>query len=246
MNALYDTIGKGYRTYRQPDPRIAAQILDALGDAESIVNLGAGTGSYEPHDRNVIAIEPSAEMIAQRLPGSARCIQASAENVPLPDKSFDAATAFLTTHHWADVETGLSEMKRLARRRCIFLDHAPNDHDFWLVRDYFPELKARVRPLLPMDTAQAIFGALRIVPVPVPHDCTDGFLAAYWRRPEAYLDPGVRRAISFFADPGDIEPQLARLRQDLEDGTWERRNGHLRGESEFDFGYRLVIAEPGG
>ena len=246
MNALYDTIGKGYRNYRQPDPRIAALIADALGDAQSIVNFGAGAGSYEPDDRDVVAIEPSSEMIAQRPPGSARVIQASAEAVPLPDKSFDAAMALLTTHHWSDVEAGLREMKRLARKRCIFFDHAPNDHDFWLVRDYFPELKARFRPLLPMDTARALFGPLRIVPVPVPHDCTDGFLAAYWRRPEAYLDPGARRAISFFANPGDIEPQLARLARDLEDGTWERRHGHLRRETEIDFGYRLVIAELGG
>lgn len=245
MSALYETIGIGYRHYRQPDPRIAALILDALGDARSVVNIGAGAGSYEPRDRDVIAVEPSSEMIAQRPPGAARCIQASAEKVPLPDKSFDAAAAFLTTHHWSDQMAGLREMKRLARKRCVFFDHDPAGMDFWMLGDYFEDLRPTLTPLLDMDAARAVFGTLRIVPVPVPHDCTDGFFAAYWRRPEAYLDPGVRGAISFLAKLDNTGPRIARLARDLEDGTWERRHGHLRRESEMDYGYRLVIAEIG-
>lgn len=245
MSALYDTIGTGYRNYRQPDPRIAAQILDALDDAQNIVNFGAGAGSYEPTDRDLVAVEPSSVMIAQRPAGAARCIRATAEAVPLADKSFDAAMALLTTHHWSDQEAGLKEMKRLARKRCIFFDHDPAGLDFWLIEDYFPDMRPLLTPLLDMAIARAVFGAMRVVPVPVPHDCTDGFLAAYWHRPEAYLDPDARAAISFFAKMEDVSPRLERLRRDLEDGSWERRHGHLRRESAIDFGYRLVIAEIG-
>jgi len=165
--------------------------------------------------------------------------------VPLPDKSFDAAMALLTTHHWTDVEAGLSEMKRLAKTRCIFFDHDPAGLDFWLIDDYFPDMRPLLTPLLNMKIAHAVFGELRVVPVPVPHDCTDGFLTAYWRRPEVYLDSGARGAISFFAKMDGVEPRIERLRRDLADGTWERRHGHLRGETEIDFGYRLVIADIG-
>lgn len=245
MNTLYDTIGSGYRRWRQPDPRIAARILDALGNARSLVNFGAGAGSYEPADRDVTAIEPSAVMIAQRPDGAAPVIQACAEAVPLPDKSFDAATAFLTTHHWTDQRAGLREMKRLARLRCIFFDHDPAGLDFWLINDYFPDMRPLLTPLLDMAAAREVFGDLSIVPVPVPHDCTDGFLAAYWRRPETYLDADARGAISFFAKLGDVSARISQLQRDLADGTWERRHGHLRRESAIDFGYRLVIAEPG-
>ena len=246
MSALYDRIGIGYRNYRQPDPHIAAAIMDALGDARSIVNFGAGTGSYEPRDRDVTAIEPSETMIAQRPKDAAPCIKACAEAVPLPAKSFDAATALLTTHHWSDEMAGLREMKRLARKRCVFFDHDPGALGFWLIDDYFPDMRKDLHPLLSMEKARAVFGALRVVPLPVPHDCTDGFLAAYWRRPEIYLDPQARAAISFFAKRGDAEPRIAQLERDLADGTWEKRHGHLRRESEMDFGYRLVVAELGG
>ncbi len=245
MSALYDTIGTGYRNYRQPDPRIAAQILDGLDGAQSIVNFGAGAGSYEPADRELVAIEPSSVMIAQRPADAARCIQATAEAVPLADKSFDAAMALLTTHHWSDQGAGLREMKRLVRKRCIFFDHDPAGLDFWLIEDYFPDMRPLLTPLLDMAIARTVFGAMRIVPVPVPHDCTDGFLAAYWRRPETYLDPDARGAISFFAKMEDVSPRLERLRRDLEDGSWDRGHGHLRRESAIDFGYRLVIAEIG-
>lgn len=170
-------------------------ILDALGDAQSIVNVGAGAGSYEPRDRNVVAIEPSLTMIAQRPPHAAKAIQASAEHLPLPDKSFDAATAFLTTHHWSDLDRGLREMARVSRGPCVFLDHQMADLKFWLLQDYFPEMTSRLRPLLPLEKARAVFPTIRVIPVPVPYDCTDGFFCAYWRRPEMTLI--LRRARRF-------------------------------------------------
>lgn len=244
MTALYDTLGKGYAKHRRPDPRIAKAITDALGDARSIVNVGGGTGSYEPKDRAVVAVEPSGLMIAQRPAGAAPVVCGVAEALPFADQSFDAATAFLTTHHWKDAEKGLREMRRVARRRCVFFDHAfEMARRFWMVTDYFPDMPAPAVSLLPLDIARAVFGDLKIVTLPVPHDCSDGFFCAYWRRPEAYLDPAVRAAISFFANAPGVDEAMAQLKRDLDDGTWERRNGHLRRETEMDFGYRLVIAE---
>ena len=245
MNALYDTIGKGYAKHRRPDPRIAALIEAALGDAETVINVGGGTGSYESRHRAVTAVEPSATMIAQRPAGTAEAIQGSAEHLPFPDKSFDAATAFLTTHHWSDLGAGLREMKRVARGPCVFLDHQMRDLTFWMITDYFPETGQQFGPLLPLEAARAVFGAVRVVPVLVPHDCTDGFFCAYWRRPHMYLDPDMRAAISYFAKVSDVEARIERLRRDLDDGTWHRKNGHLLDKTEMDYGYRLVIADAG-
>jgi SAM-dependent methyltransferase len=245
VNALYDTIGKGYAGYRRPDPRIAAMIETALGDATTVINVGAGTGSYESSGRRVTAIEPSATMIAQRPPTAARAIQGTAEDIPFPGKSFDAATAFLTTHHWADLDKGLREMKRVARGPCVFLDHEMRDLKFWMLEDYFPDMIPRMKPLLALEAARAVFDTVSTVTVPVAHDCSDGFFCAYWRRPEAYLDVNVRAAISFFAIADDVDARIGRLRRDLDDGTWMRRHGDLLGKAEMDYGYRLVIAESG-
>lgn len=244
MNALYDTIGKGYANYRRPDPRIAALILDALGDAESVINVGAGAGSYEPQDRLVVAVEPSSTMIAQRPSDAARVVQASAEHLPFADKSFAAATAFLTTHHWSNLDAGLGEMARVSRGPCVFLDHQMNGLKFWLLRDYFSEMAPSMGPLLPLERARAVFDTIHIVPIPVPHDCTDGFFCAYWRRPEMYLDPSARAAISFFANASNVEERIEMLRRDLGDGTWLRRNAQVLRETEMDLGYRLVVATP--
>lgn len=243
MKPLYDTIGSGYARYRKPDPRIQAMIDTALGDAKSVVNIGAGTGSYEPKDRHVVAIEPSATMIAQRPPGTARVVQGAAESIPFPDKSFDAATAFLTTHHWSDLDKGLREMARVSRGPCVFLDHDMRALEFWMLDDYFPDMAPRMKALLPLDAVRAVFDTIQTLPVPVPHDCTDGFFCAYWRRPQMYLDPRVRAAISFFAFAGEVDTRIEKLRRDLGDGTWMARNGHLMRETQMDFGYRLVIAE---
>jgi SAM-dependent methyltransferase len=242
LNALYDTIGKGYANYRKPDPRIAALILDALGNAQSIVNVGAGAGSYEPRERLVVAVEPSRTMTAQRPADAARVIRASAERLPFPDKCFDAATAFLTTHHWTDLDAGLREMARVSRGPCIFLDHQMRDLNFWLLQDYFPEMAPQMGPLLPLEKARAVFADVCVIPVPVPHDCTDGFFCAYWRRPEMYLDPAARAAISFFANAPEVDERIERLRRDLENGTWLARHGEVLRETEMDLGYRLVIA----
>ena len=245
MNALYDAIGKGYAVHRRPDPRIAALIEQALGDARTVINVGGGTGSYESRHRAVTAVEPSATMIAQRPPGAAKAIQGAAEALPFPDKSFDAATAFLTTHHWSDLDKGLREMKRVARGPCVFLDHQMTDLQFWMIADYFPQTAAQFGPLLPLEAARAVFGEVRVVPVPVPHDCTDGFFCAYWRRPRMYLDPGIRAAISYFAKIDGVEEGIERLRRDLDDGTWSRKNGHLLNKTEMDYGYRLIVADAG-
>lgn len=244
MPQLYDEIGVDYGSYRQPDVRIAETIRRALGDAETVVNVGAGTGSYEPTDRFVVAVEPSMTMIRQRGEGSARVIQASATALPFQDASFDAALAVLTIHHWPDRPRGLAELLRVARRLAI-LTFDPGSRGFWLIEDYFPEIAEFDRRALPpiAEFRQLLGKQTEVLPVPVPHDCTDGFLGAYWRRPEAYLDAGVRSAISAFALLDDVEPGLARLRSDLEDGRWAARHGHLSSKTELDLGYRLVIAD---
>ncbi len=242
--ALYEKIGVNYANYRQADPRIAVAIANALGDAKTLVNVGAGTGSYEPSDRKVIAVEPSETMIRQRRPDAAPVICASAMALPFRDGAFEAATALLTVHHWPDPMRGLAEMKRVAKR-CVVFSWEPSTNVSWLKRDYFPEIRAHDRQAFPRiaDFYRQAFTAFEIVTVPVPHDCLDGFLEAYWRRPEAYFDAGVRRAISAFARIPDAGPGLAKLKSDLADGTWMRRNGHLMELDALDLGYRLVIAE---
>ena len=241
--ALYDAIGLDYAALRRPDPRIAARIDAALGNAVSVVNVGAGTGSYEPDGREVVAVEPSTAMIAQRPPGAAPCVQADAEALPFGDASFDAALAVLTVHHWGDRAKGMAEMRRIARDRVVILTFDPAARSMWLI-DYLPalaDLDARCMP--PLDAYEAWLGPVEIAPVPVPHDCLDGFLYAYWRRPRAYLDPRVRGAMSSFHAIGDATEGLARLRDDLADGAWERRYGHLAEREALDVGYRLVTAK---
>src|SRR5580765_5569950 len=195
---LYDTIGATYTVTRRTEPRIAAQVWAALGDAETVLNVGAGTGSYEPPDRDVTAVEPSAVMRAQRPAGAARCVAATAESLPFGDQSFDAAMAFATVHHWPDPIAGLREMRRVARRVVVFTCDTTEESwrgRFWLTRDYLPEIAAS--PIgLATELANAI-GA-KIEPVLIPWDCTDGFFEAYWRRPEAYLQDDVRRGISLW------------------------------------------------
>jgi SAM-dependent methyltransferase len=243
---VYDTIGRSYARQRRPDPRIAAQLTRALGDAASIVNVGAGSGSYEPADRRVVAIEPSAVMIAQRPPGAAPAVQARAEALPFRDRTFDAAMAVLTLHHWADRAAGLAECARVARARVVLLTWDPEGGGFWLTRDYFPEFVEADRRKFPrVESYAAAFGPsarVEVAPVPVPRDCVDGFLGAYWARPEAYLDPAVRAGISSFALPG-TGAGVERLRADLASGAWRARHEELLARAEIDLGYRLVVAE---
>lgn len=242
MAELYDTIGHGYATHRRPDPRIAATVRAALGGGAPVLNVGAGAGSYEPADRAVVAVEPSHAMIAQRS-SRAPAVQADAGGLPFRDGAFAASLAILTVHHWPDRTRGLAELARVARDRVVLLTWDPASAGFWLVDDYFPELVAIDRRIFPtMDELAAALGDLDVRPLPIPHDCADGFLGAYWRRPAAYLDPTVRRAVSTFARLRSPEPGLARLRQDLADGTWHHRHARLLEADELDLGYRLVIA----
>ena len=245
MRELYDRIGHGYDTHRRPDPRLAAAITAALGAAATVVNVGAGAGSYEPAGRPVVAVDPSVAMLRQRGQGAAPAVQASAMALPFCDAAFAAALAVLTVHHWPDRARGLAELARVARERVVILTWDPEVRcPFWLVDDYFPEIPAIDRVIFPtLEDFRRVLGPVDARPLAIPHDCVDGFLGAYWRRPEAYLDAGVRGAISGFTKIGDVEPGLARLRADLADGTWERRNGHLRRLDAVDLGYRLVVAE---
>jgi len=241
---LYDTIGATYTVTRRTEPRIAAQVWAALGDARTVLNVGAGTGSYEPPDRDVTAVEPSALMRAQRPAGTAPCVAAAAESLPFEDKSFDAAMAFATVHHWQDPIAGLREMRRVARRVVVFTCDTTDRswrRRFWLTRDYLPEVAAS-RVGLATELARAI-GA-RMEPVLVPWDCADGFFEAYWRRPEAYLDETVRRGISVWATVGQEAEQRAvrSLRDDLATGRWAERNRDLLELEAAELGLRLLVA----
>jgi SAM-dependent methyltransferase len=242
----YDTLGVGYTAVRQEDPRLAARIRAALGDARSVLNVGAGAGSYEPGDLDVIAVEPSAVMRAQRPPGAPPVVDACAEQLPFEDDSFDAAMAILSDHHWDDHARGLAELRRVARRRVVLFNAEPQMvAESWLVRDYLHGFAGLVPPEYSLEQTLDALGGGRIEPVPIPHDCRDGFMHAYWRRPHAYLDPRVRAGISVFGmlDPAEVDDMLARLVADLDSGEWERRNGVLLELDELDLGYRLLIAE---
>lgn len=241
MRTSYDTIGVNYSDLRKPDTRIEAVISNALGSARTVLNVGAGTGSYEPADRTVRAIEPSAEMIRQRTALAAPVIQGYAENLPFDDDSFDASMAVLTVHHWTDKEKGLNEMRRVTRGPVVVLTYDPAFRAFWLL-DYFPELVALDEGQMPKLTEYAQWlGPVTISPVPIPHDCTDGFLSSYWRRPAAYLDPKIRAAMSSFWKVGDVSGALGRLEKDLESGAWAQRNSSLLELDACDCGYRLVV-----
>jgi SAM-dependent methyltransferase len=243
---LYDRIGRDYAWYRKPDARIASAIRAALGDVQSVLNVGAGAGSYEPRDCNVVAVEPSLAMIRQRAPGAAPVVQGSAESLPFADGSFDATLAILTLHHWKDRAGGLRELQRVARRRVVLFVFDPEFvgfHQFWLIRDYFPEIAAYDLTIAPaLAEYAAVLGRCETRSVPVPHDCTDGFAGAYWRRPASYLDEGARAAISSFRAVPDPDPALARLRRDIDSGLWAKRNAGLLELQELDLGYRIVIA----
>jgi SAM-dependent methyltransferase len=242
----YDRIGLTYTATRQPDPRIEAAVWAALGDARSVANVGAGAGSYEPRDRSVIAIEPSQAMIEKRPDGAAPVIQGSAEALPLDSDSVDAAMAVFTIHHWQDIRRGLAELRRVARRRIVILTWDKSfTGSFWLTRDYLPELDDWTVGQLPsIDDLETELGSLERRSLPVPRDCRDGFLRAYWGRPEAYLEQHVRKNISQFnlVDGVAVERGIDRLARDLSSGGWDRRNGHLRTLDSLDLGYVLLIA----
>ncbi|HEX6151859.1 class I SAM-dependent methyltransferase [Nocardioides sp.] len=242
---LYDTLGATYTVTRRTDPRIAAQIWAALGPARTVLNVGAGTGSYEPPDRQVLAVEPSALMRSQRARDAAPCLSAAAERLPFADQSFDAAMAVCTVHHWQDPIAGLQEMRRVARRVVVFLFDTSDPGQFWLTRDYLPEFADMrgARILASQAELMAAIGA-HSEPVPIPWDCADGFFEAFWRRPEAYLDERVRRGTSIWDAVGpDAEQRAVRsLSEDLASGLWTERNRDLLELDAADLGARLLIA----
>lgn len=243
----YDRMGVSYSDIRRADHRLEATIWRALGDAQRVLNIGAGTGSYEPSDREVIAVEPSSVMIAQRPPESARAIQGVAEALPLEDKSVDATMGVFTMHHWDDLDRGLTEVQRATRKRIVFLTlDLDVTEQMWLCRDYLPQIIEHDRKTFPtIAHLRASLPNVQVETVLVPADCTDGFCVALWSRPEAHLDPDVRRSSSIWhrLPPAVIESGLDRLRYDLDSGEWDRRHGHLRTQATFDVGLRLIKAE---
>ncbi|MEM9570851.1 MAG: class I SAM-dependent methyltransferase [Pseudomonadota bacterium] len=241
MPDLYDSIGINYADLRRPDPRIAARINHALGDAHSVLNVGAGAGSYEPRDRMITAIEPSIEMLKQRPASDATIVQGVAEDLPFDDAEFDASMGVLTLHHWADKDAGIKEMQRVTKGQMVFLTFDPFAQWFWLA-DYFPALEELDRWQMPqLEKFNEWFDECKIDVVPIPADCADGFLAAYWKRPEAYLDDRVRAAMSSFSAIGDVSVGIAELATDIETGAWDRRYSHLLELDELDCGYRLIV-----
>jgi len=240
----YDYIGTSYSSHRRPDWRIAKIIDSALLDAVSVVDIGSGTGSYEPKRRRVVAVEPSRTMISQRPSHAATVLQGIAERLPFPDLAFDAALAVLTLHHWSDASKGLSEMGRVARRQVILTWDPAVFARFWFVREYLPDLATADARKATLEAVSSALNVTAIFPVLVPSDCTDGFGGAYWRRPACYLDPGARRAISGFSLCREeaVNRALTRLAADLESGLWAERHQALCTLKELDVGYRLIVA----
>ena len=240
MNLLYNNIGLNYSNLRCSDYRIEQMISTALGDARTVLNVGAGAGSYEPVDKELTALEPSIKMIQQRSPSDSTVIQGSAEHIPFEDQYFDASMAILTIHHWFDQEKGVSEMRRVTRDKLVFLTYDPMFRGFWLT-DYFPALITMDDEQMPqLDEFENWLGSIEVSTVPIPHDCSDGFLAAYWRRPAAYLDKRVRAAMSSFWALDDVSQGLERLEADIKNGEWAERYSDLLNRQDYDCGYRLI------
>jgi SAM-dependent methyltransferase len=242
----YDKIGRTYSKTRREDPRIAAQILDALGDAGTVLNVGAGTGNYEPSDRQVVAVDPSAEMIGQRRNSARHVLRGVAEALPFRDRTFDASMAILTIHHWTNAALGLKELRRVSARQVVFFFEPLHTHQFWAL-DYFPEAIAiQSEHNAPgLDLIRQALRVREVRTVLVPCDCTDGFGLAFWARPEAYLETDVQAGMSWLAllSPEARKRGSDRLAADLASGDWDRRNGHLRALEEFDGGYRIAIGD---
>ncbi|MFJ3305640.1 class I SAM-dependent methyltransferase [Streptomyces sp. NPDC086549] len=239
----YNRIGIGYSSVRRPDKRWADIIRTALGDARTALNLGAGSGAYEPTDLQLVAVEPSLEMRSQRLPDAAPCVIARAESLPFDDQAFDAAMAVLTVHHWSDLEAGITELLRVARRFVIVTYDMNVQADYWFTRDYVPEIAQAERSRVPtLERLTSLLGPCDISELPVWRDFTDGFMTAFWARPEAYLDPEIRRACSAFSltDPEAVARGVSRLRDDLASGDWQRRHADLANQDHIDAGFRLI------
>jgi len=243
----YEAHGDSYAVQRRTDPRIAELVHTALGSARTVINVGAGAGSYEPQDRQVTAVEPSASMRAQRPKYLSPAIDAAAEDLPFADNSFDAAMATVTIHQWSDTDRGLRELRRVSRGRVVVLTFDGDALDLLWLADYVPELIAAERRRYPaiQHIVQVLGGTATVTPVPIPEDCVDGFTEAYYARPERFLDPAVRQSQSAwgFVDPAAEQAGVDRLRADLDSGEWDRRYGTLRSEPTFIGSLRLITAE---
>jgi SAM-dependent methyltransferase len=249
-SSRYDTIGLGYVAHRRVEPRWEAVIHEQLGDGRVVVNVGAGTGNYEPVDRIVVAVEPSTVMVEQRAAGSAPVVRASGSALPVASGSADVAMAILTMHHWDDWAAGLAELCRVAPRRVVLTMDFEIHASFWFLEDYVPEVGETTRVQEPTyeqvaEVIGADAGTCAVIPLLVPRDMRDGVLGAYWCRPEAYLDPAVRANCSglALANPAVVDRGVAALEADLSSGAWQRRHGDLADLPAVDLGYRLVVAD---
>jgi SAM-dependent methyltransferase len=237
----YDKIGNTYVVERCPDPRIEEKIHQKISRARSVLNIGAGTGSYEPKDKAVVSLDPSILMLRKRPPGSAPCVLGEAEKLPFKNSTFDCAMALLTIHHWSDWKNGISEALRVSRSHVVILTWDPNHEGFWLTQDYLQDIaKADSEKFPSMAALESMFRDILVESIMIPSDCTDGFMGAYWQRPDAYLDHSKRASISSLA----LNPNFAgleKLRREISSGEWEKKYGHLRNQSELDVGYRLLV-----
>jgi SAM-dependent methyltransferase len=244
MTDLYDEIGAGYSSARRTDPRWMAEILAALGDSRSVVDVGAGTGSYEPTDRQVYAVEPAAEMIRQRPAGASPVVRAIAEALPIRSDAADAAMAVLTVHHWTNWRQGLAELRRVAPLRVVLAYDTSLHASYWFVREYVPEIASLELSRPSADDIAHELNADTITPLLVPWDFTDGVFPAYWRRPAAYLAPAARHTCSALAQapPAAVSRGLTRLKDDLSSGKWRERHQDLLKLDEWDAGFRLIVS----
>lgn len=244
MTVIYDDIGLGYNVTRRTDPKIAKQIEKNLVDATKIINLGAGTGSYEPLGVDLIAVEPSKLMIEQRAANAYPVKQAFADNLPFRSNYFSHAMTVLSMHHWQNRRAAFSEIKRVTTDKFVAVTWFPHLADFWLTKDYFPEIHQLDSQAFPsLDEFEAEFNSLEITPLLVPEDCQDGFLACFWKRPTAYLQQSVRKGMSTFSKIRNLDDGLWQLENDLKTGLWHKKNSHILESTELDVGYRIVTAK---
>jgi SAM-dependent methyltransferase len=243
MKTLYDEIGINYSVKRCTDPKIAKQLYSELQGAARIVNIGAGTGSYEPENVELVAVEPSSEMISQRKTGSYRVEQAFAQELPFENSSFSHAMTVLSMHHWENRPLAFSEINRVATEKFVAVSWDPESEPFWLTRDYFPEIYEMDKGIFPdLEELNDHFDEVKMSPLLIPSDCMDGFLAAFWKRPEAYLDNKVRQSSSAFSKIESLSEGLQKLEDDLASGVWAENNHAILSSSSIDVGYRIISA----